>query len=58
MPCLRYALAEDRLVGQLIPFDHGDLGKVAAERLGGEEAGHAAADHGGVPGAVRGHVFF
>jgi hypothetical protein len=31
---------------------------VAAERLGGEEAGHAAADHGGVPGAVRGHVFF
>ena len=43
-------------VGRPVPFDHGDLREVVAEHLGGEEAGHAAADHGGMPGAVMGHV--
>ena len=57
VPCLRYARAEIRLVGQLVPFDHGHFGEVVAERLGGEDAGHAATDHGGVPGAVGGHEF-
>ena len=50
-------VAEVRLVGQPVPFDHGDFGEVVGERPGGENAGHAATDHGGVPGAVRGHEF-
>ena len=57
VPCLGYALAEVRLVGQLVPFDDGDLREVVAKRTGGEDAGHAATDHGGMPGAVRGHEF-
>ena len=50
-------VAEVRLVGQLAPFDDGDLREVVAGRTGGEDAGHAATDHGGMPGAVRGHEF-
>ena len=53
MTRLRNAPAEVRLLGQLVPFDDGDLGELAGERLGDEEAGHTAAYHGG---AVIGHA--
>src|SRR5262245_37462859 len=57
VPGLGYALAEVRLVGQLVPFDDGDLREVVAERTGGEDAGQAATDHGGMPGAMKRHRF-
>jgi hypothetical protein len=41
VPTLRYTLPGDRIVGQLIPLDHGHGSEEVGQHLGGEKPTHA-----------------